>query len=1482
MIEENYFNRSIILSTAMTFTVLVSILTPLFLGMSFFLCGDAVATPHSGPTTGDETWLAVNNPHVVTADFTVGLGHNLTLEPGVRVELVENTTLRVKGRMIANGTSSSIITFTSDSGNPKPDNYWEGIIIESTSIGSIINCTEIEFANYGIYCYGSNPKITNNTISSSWFAGIYTDNANPLIYNNTITQNDGWGIKIEHNSMPMVKFNQVTSNGYDGIYVDGNSRPVITNNSVNSNFNNGIKCMDRSSPRIIDNKISSNMHDGIYIYSASPQILDNSITANNHTGIRISSYKSGPIIENNEISSNLKNGIACMYGAYPRINSNKIFNNDQDSKDLYPAIYIEASAPSVSYNNISQNNAHGIYITNGAQPVIQDNTIENNYLGIYVDNSAPKIIGDKISSNTHDGIFMELSNTSITGVKVTSNGDDGIQIISSTAIIEKSTISSNTDNGVQSSSSNFTISNSNISLSSGNDFDLRDNSHTYALNTSFDNTSITFNDAISTLEVQWYLSVIVLGSRGDRISGAQVVVNDVSGAEIYNGTSIGGGVEGIPTTEYVQDQAGKIMYTPHNVTASKEGSTAYNDSDPIMDSNKEVVVTFPIDFKISTPTGLKVFSLPGGHTLDITWDPNLEKDLIGYILYISTDNVSYGIRAELEAKYTFYIDINLIDGKSYYYKISATNGTEESPLSEQVMGIPWDIVPPIAPANLTVGQGIKGDSLFLTWDNVIDDDLMGYIIYRAQTPDGEYESIAKLGPQTQYLDTGLVQCTTYYYKITAIDEVPNESGFSNIASDTTLDTIPPNIPTGLIALLHNETALRIMWNPNKEEDLDHYILFYSTDNTTFYWLTNITSGKIIYLHDGLTTGQTYYYKVAAVDKYQNTSPNSSVVCGIPRAKWDTVPPPKVENLSVSVVPTGNTLDLSWNKILEPDLMGYFIYRSLKSGTGYIIVGYSLINSFIDTGLTDDVTYYYLVSAFDNSTNEGPMSDEKNGTPHDSTPPSPPTGLIVVRGLTPYSLVLTWDVNPEEDLAGYNIYRSTSPGGEYKKFIATIALLHKFMDSGLIMRTYYYVVTALDEVPNESDFSNEVNETAVGVVEKTWISAPKNLSVVVIETGNTLNVSWNECLEEGLHHYLLYRSTGNQPFIWLANISKGTEYFMDTNLIDGITYSYIVSAIANSMSESLPSEVVSGIPRDTVAPLKPVGLKATLFYNGTTINISWEPNNDSDLEGYIIYFCTEGINFTWLVNVSKNSNYYHHAGLSQGTYYYNISAVDEVPNESPLSKVVNCTTSDILPPATPKGLKVVPIEIELGFNISWIANTELDLHHYVLYRSEDNIFFDRLNNISAGITYNIDTNVKPDKIYYYKISAVDSSFFESELSEAVSGILSEKEDDKTGGNIWLFVLVTLFLILIMIILLAWAQIAVKKKREFELKTKAAKVKKLTRKKTQTGLKRSLKSPRKLKHLQAKKPQTLKKLPKRTMPDPKLSEKSIKKKKNKPIH
>jgi hypothetical protein len=72
--------------------------------------------------------------------------------------------------------------------------------------------------------------------------------------------------------------------------------------------------------------------------------------------------------------------------------------------------------------------------------------------------------------------------------------------------------------------------------------------------------------------------------------------------------------------------------------------------------------------------------------------------------------------------------------------------------------------------------------------------------------------------------------------------------------------------------------------------------------------------------------------------------------------------------------------------------------------------------------------------------------------------------------------LNWDDNTESDLAGYNVYRSTTAGGPYTK-IAALPTTSDYTDSGLVNgTTYYYVVTSVDQAANESGFSNEASAT----------------------------------------------------------------------------------------------------------------------------------------------------------------------------------------------------------------------------------------------------------------------------------------------------------------------------------------------------------------------------------------------------------------------
>ena len=99
---------------------------------------------------------------------------------------------------------------------------------------------------------------------------------------------------------------------------------------------------------------------------------------------------------------------------------------------------------------------------------------------------------------------------------------------------------------------------------------------------------------------------------------------------------------------------------------------------------------------------------------------------------------------------------------------------------------------------------------------------------------------------------------------------------------------------------------------------------------------------------------------------------------------------------------------------------------------------------------------------------------------DVTPPVAPTGLAATAG--DGSVMLDWDDNTEPDLAGYNVYRSTSAGGPYSKLNGPFVTSSLYTDSQVTNgTTYYYVVVAVDNSSNLSADSNEASATPMGGV-----------------------------------------------------------------------------------------------------------------------------------------------------------------------------------------------------------------------------------------------------------------------------------------------------------------------------------------------------------------------------------------------------------------
>jgi fibronectin type 3 domain-containing protein len=94
---------------------------------------------------------------------------------------------------------------------------------------------------------------------------------------------------------------------------------------------------------------------------------------------------------------------------------------------------------------------------------------------------------------------------------------------------------------------------------------------------------------------------------------------------------------------------------------------------------------------------------------------------------------------------------------------------------------------------------------------------------------------------------------------------------------------------------------------------------------------------------------------------------------------------------------------------------------------------------------------------------------------DTHPPAAPQGLVVVFvpavGQALAHLELSWAINSETDIAGYNVYRSEQEGASGTRLNPELLLTPAFRDINAVPgRRYQYTVTAVDRSGNESPAS----------------------------------------------------------------------------------------------------------------------------------------------------------------------------------------------------------------------------------------------------------------------------------------------------------------------------------------------------------------------------------------------------------------------------
>ncbi|MEW5691845.1 MAG: fibronectin type III domain-containing protein [Candidatus Hydrogenedentota bacterium] len=219
-------------------------------------------------------------------------------------------------------------------------------------------------------------------------------------------------------------------------------------------------------------------------------------------------------------------------------------------------------------------------------------------------------------------------------------------------------------------------------------------------------------------------------------------------------------------------------------------------------------------------------------------------------------------------------------------------------------------------------------------------------------------------------------CMTYQYEI---------YGDGSFTLSLTLDggedaaTPPPEPPTNLSATPDSGSIL-LTWTTSVGPNLSGYFIYKSTDGSTYYkrYSDTIPGSLTQWADTGLTNGNTYWYYLTAVNTSGTEGLASSIVSGTPTANG---PPTPTSGLSAT--PGNQTVLLKWNKNTESDLAGYNVYRGLVSGGPYTKINGSLNSDtdYLDTTVSNGVTYYYVVTAVDTADNQSAYSSETSATPN---------------------------------------------------------------------------------------------------------------------------------------------------------------------------------------------------------------------------------------------------------------------------------------------------------------------------------------------------------------------------------------------------------------------------------------------------------------------------------------------------------------------
>lgn len=792
------------------------------------------------------------------------------------------------------------------------------------------------------------------------------------------------------------------------------------------------------------------------------------------------------------------------------------------------------------------------------------------------------------------------------------------------------------------------------------------------------------------------------------------------GEPVISGLSTSDGLDLNATSDWSIGQISDAKVYYYRVTAVDRHK---NESEPSIEfvgttlhdptvPNDPPVFQYPINLANATARSSYNTSLAGAAT-----------DTEGDTLYFFKVSGPEWLNVSLDGTLSGTPDIDDAGINEFLVQVNSRGGRDQATISI-VVDLPLDS-PAGAPNDPSGLDAVAGNnSVNLTWNPNSEADIYGYKIYRSSVSGSYGPAIDWVVGASAYTDSTVENGTTYFYKVTAVDRANNES---NLVSSPEVLVVPfdsdpaPASPTGLNATA-GDFFVELNWNANGESDLAGYAI-YRSSIAGHYYGDPIATGVVgsSYVDRTAINGITYYYTITALDSAGHESIKSNEDLATP-SNIAPVPPSGLKTIA-----DDGRVRLFWDDNTDHDWKGYNLYRSTDPATkGTLIAGGLSTSVYTDFEVTNGTRYYYVVTAYDTSSQESAASNQASVIPlaplpiyHADFGTDIGKQTIATAGFTP--IMKSGSATSDElDHARVAMTSWWTTGSVLKSFPEMAA------PSGLDLRLSTRLISSqTGQFGSAFGLQLFTTSATINSVENSglFVGVTENRDAVILSgvLGSEIareplgfSISSGEVVE--LLISVTHGDYGVNDLQITLQVIRGSDLktmmttvnSADFGSADLFGLSIRGGKVKNPINVDF--DYFSAVELIDVEPDAPTGLQA--FAGEASVALLWDANSEPDVTSYSVYRREiSGAYGEALVSGFGTPAYVDNTALNNTTYVYRVTATNANEYESPPSLEVEATPEPILPPALgdETAQSIDSTSAQLSGVVSGAANAEVWLY-----------------------------------------------------------------------------------------------------------------------------------------------------------------------------